>query len=292
MTLNNRNETCDVTVAVLTRNGGAVFRRLLEAVFAQETHHKVEFLAVDSGSTDGTLETLDGTPARVITIAPQQFDFGEARDLAFDHAHGDIVVSLSQDAVPAHAQWLENLIAPLDDPQTAASCGRSIPDPLRDIPQFPWERNGYFYFTQEMRKFARRYGKGLSNANSAIRRAVWERLRFGKQPIGEDFLFQTKLEAAGLRIAFPDDAPVFHHHNYTFPSLAKRCRNEGLGLRGLGCSYSELDLLRDLTSPRKYLVWIRELLAGRLTTPAALTFPVVRPIAVYAGSRFGRRFLP
>ncbi|MEA3364383.1 MAG: glycosyltransferase [Candidatus Hydrogenedentes bacterium] len=279
----------DVTITWLTRNAGAILDRALDAVATQETERSVALLVLDSGSTDGTIECLEKHGARIIAIEPETFDFGTARDRAFEETASPIVVNLSQDAVPAHTRWLENLLAPLDDKGVAASCGRSVPDPERPERQFPWERNGYFYFTAEMRKFRERYGQGFSNANSAIKRAVWEKLRFGPQPIGEDFKFQTKLHAAGYRIAFPDDAPVLHHHDYGMGSLWTRCRNEGLGLRELDCPYTELDLLMDLLSPKKYAVWARDLLHGRLTTPASLLFPVLRPCAVYAGSRFGRR---
>lgn len=286
------NYKCDVTVAVLTCNAGAFLDRQVRAVFEQDSPRAVEFLALDSGSTDGTRERLAALPIRVVDVAPEAFDFGLTRDLAFDQAHGAVVVNLSQDAIPAHARWLENLLAPLDDPQVAATCGRSIPDPERADPQFPWEANGWFYFTREMKHFAQRYGRGLSNANSAIRREVWANLRFGAQSIGEDFRFQIKLHEAGLRIAFPADAPVLHHHNYTLRTLFTRCRNEGLGLREMGCRYSEMDFARDLLNPRKFAVWAREMFHGRLTTPAAVAFPIVRPAAVYLGSRFGRRRLP
>jgi len=279
----------DVTVAVLTRNAGPILERLLHAVAEQETDRRVEVLAVDSGSSDGTLEVLQAARARVVPITPDTFNFGLARDRAFEEAQGAIVVSLSQDAVPTHGRWLENLIAPLTDAEVGASCGRSIPDPERPDKQFLWERNGYFYFTREMKKFAAKYGRGLSNSNSAIRREVWERLKFGEQAIGEDFRFQTKLHAEGLRVAFPDDAPVLHHHSYTLRSLAKRCRNEGLGLRELGCPYGEWDLVLDFFHPQVNWVWLRELLRGRIRNASSLCFPDLRPIMVYIGSRFGRR---
>ena len=286
----NTQSAYEVTIAWLTRNAGPLLDRVLEAVAAQETNRAVELFAIDSGSADGTVELLEAHGARVISIDPETFDFGATRDRAFEEARAPVVVNLSQDAVPAHPQWLENLLAPLEEDDVAASCGRSLPDPDRPERQFPWERNGYFYFTAEMRKFRERYGRGLSNANSAVKRAVWEELRFGPQPIGEDFRFQTKLAKAGYRVAFPDDAPVLHHHDYHVGTLWKRCRNEGLGLRELGCPYTELDLLTDLLSPKKYAVWGRDLLHGRLTTPASFLFPMLRPCAVYAGSRFGRRY--
>jgi rhamnosyltransferase len=279
-------------VTLLTRNAGPLLRRLLQGVRDQETDRVVEVVAVDSGSSDNTLETLREFGADVTSIPPESFNFGRTRDRVFEMSRGDIVVCLSQDAIPAHPHWLENLIAPFEDPYVAASCGRSMPDPERGFDQFPWERNGWFYFTAEMRTFRERYGRGFSNANSAIRRSVWDRLRFGEQPIGEDFLFQTKLHAEGLRIAFPDDAAVLHHHTYTLGTLYKRCRNEGMGLAALGCGYGLGDFAIDTVSVGKYRAWARDLVRGNLRSPAALLFPAVRPTAVYLGSHFGKEYWP
>ncbi len=278
-----------VTIAMLTRNAGPLLRRVLESVARQQTSRTIEVMAVDSGSTDGTLEILNAHGVRVLSIPTDRFDWGRTRDFAYQHARSPVVVNLSQDAVPMEPSWLENLVRPLSDPRVGASCGSSAPDPERGFPQFPWERNGYFYFTREIAKFVKQYGKGLSFANSAVPRAVWERLRFDEQPTGEDFQFQKKLHAAGLTIAFPDDAPVLHHHNYSLGGLWRRCRNEGLALRLLGCPYKETDLAIDVLSPAKYVQWLREIKYGRLRTPADFLFPMLRPIAVYMGSRFTRR---
>ena len=64
----------------------------------------VELVAVDSGSEDGTLALLREYRARIVHTDPADFDFGRNRDLAYQHARGEFVVNLSQDAVPAHAQ--------------------------------------------------------------------------------------------------------------------------------------------------------------------------------------------
>src|SRR5690606_3436331 len=113
-----------------------------------------------------------------------------------------------------------------------------------------------------------KHGKGLSFANTAVRRTVWESLRIEPQATGEDFGFQIKLHKAGVPIAFPDDAPVLHHHNYTLKGVYRRCRNEGLALREMGCAYTEADLATDLLSPKKYLQWMRELKRGTLRSGA------------------------
>lgn len=286
----DQQTSCDVSVTLLTRNAGPLFARVLEGLRMQETARRVELVVVDTSSSDGTVEAIKDCGGRVETIARDDFDFGRTRDEVFGHTRGDIILSLSQDSIPAHPDWLENLIRPLEDPEVAVASGSSIPDPDRPYPQFAWEKNGYFYFTREMKKFVARYGKGISFSNAAIRRSVWEKLRIDPQPQAEDFQFQTKLYVAGLKTAFPTDAPVLHHHDYTLRQLYRRCRNEGLASRCMGIPYNELDLLRDLASPRKYIQWARELKRGSLNGPAAVLFPLARPIAVYTGARLARGY--
>lgn len=285
------NTSPEVTIGIPCRDGGAVLRRALAAVFAQETPHSFEVLALDSGSTDGTLEALAEWPVRVINIARESFDWGGLRQRLFEEARGAVVVNLSQDAVPARTDWLDRLVAPLGDAAVGVSCGSSIPDPDRAQPQFAWERNGYFYFTREIAAFVARHGRGLSFANTAVLRSVWEQLGIERQATGEDFGFQMKLHAQGVPIAFPEDAPVLHHHQYSLGGLWRRCRNEGLALREMGFRYSLLDCAMDLLGPKKYVQWLREVRYGRLHSAAEWAFPVARPLAVYAGSRFARKMV-
>lgn len=280
----------DATIALPVRNGGALLQRALDAIAAQDSARRFEVIALDSGSTDGSLEALRAHGVRVIEIPTESFDWGRARERLFEEARGAFVVHLSQDAVPARADWLDRILAPFEDESVAVSCGGSIPDPDRAFPQFQWERNGYYYFTREMAKFRAKYGRGLSFANTAVRRAVWEEIRIDPQATGEDFQLQTKLHGTPWVIAFPDDAPALHHHNYTLKAVYRRCRNEGLALKAMGCGYHEGDLLLDFFSLPKNLQWLREFRRGSMHTPAEWLYPFLRPIAVYHGSRFARRY--
>jgi len=280
-----------VTVGIPARNGGVILARAIEAVLSQEVDFPWELIAFDSGSTDGTLEMLARHGVRVVHIPQETFDWGSLREQLFTEAQGAIVVNLSQDAVPARPDWLRELVAPLNDPDIAVVCGNSIPDEARHFRQFQWEKNGYYYFTREIAKFTGRYGKGLSFANTAVRRSVWEELRIAPQATGEDFQFQQRLHASGHKIVFTDKAPVLHHHNYTLKGVYRRCRNEGLALRDMGCPYYPTDLVLDLLSPAKYLQWLREVRRGSLQSTAEWLYPVLRPVAVFHGSQFAKKMV-
>lgn len=285
------NDAPMISIGLLTCNGGDLLRRALDAIKSQDYAGEVELVAIDSGSTDSTVDLLREHGALLTEIPNEDFNFGATRDLLYTKTSGAFVVNLSQDAIPAHDQWLTNLVAPmLTDVTCAVSCGASIPDPERGFRQFPWERNGYFYFTREIKQFVKQYGKGISFANSAVRRSVWEEFRFDPIPLGEDFQFQIKLETAGgYTRAYPEHAEVLHHHYYTLRTLYNRAYNEGRALHQLGCPYSFGDMLRDIAHPASDIQWLRELVRGDLRTSADLLFPVARPWAVWRGSRSGRK---
>ncbi len=291
MVASENNPALPITVGIPVRNGGPTLKRLLAAVFTQEIEQDYEVIALDSGSTDGSLEALADYPVRVIPVDPTTFDWGTVREQLFTESRGDIVVNISQDAVPADGHWLANITAPFADPEVAVVGAHSIPDPEREFPQFQWEKNGYYYFTREIKKFVDQYGKGLSFANTAVRRSVWEAVHIDAQATGEDFQFQQKLHAGGYTIFFSDDAPALHHHNYTLKGVYRRCRNEGLALREMGCPYNELECLCDLFRLDKNIQWLREVKRGSLRNSAAWLYPWLRPIAVYHGSRFAREMV-
>lgn len=280
-----------ITVGIPVRNGGDTLKRLLAQVQSQQIDQSYEVIALDSGSTDGSLQALEEHSVRIIQVDPATFDWGQLREQLFVESRGAIVVNISQDAIPADAHWLQNITAPFQDPDIAVVCGASIPDPDRDFPQFQWEKNGYYYFTREIKKFVARYGKGLSFANTAVRRSVWETLHIEPQATGEDFQFQQKLHAGGHTIHFSEDAAALHHHNYSLKGVYRRCRNEGLALREMGCPYNEVECLLDLLRLDKNIQWLRELKRGSLNSTAAFLYPWLRPIAVYHGSRFARKMV-
>lgn len=278
----------DLSVIIPTCDGGEILERTLAAVARQETNRRFEIICVDSGTSPDERASSIRSGARVVTVDRAAYDHGLTRDLGASHAHGRVLVFLSQDAVPADARWLHHLTEPLfvgDGRVAVQGAMVEVPDPEA---RFYWDScGGRFYFTRESRRWLESFfGIGFSTVNAAIRRDVWEHHPFGRAPIMEDKKWQREVVAAGGVIVVAPEAVVHHSHRYGVRSLVRRCASEGFGWRLLGETYSLTDMLSDMLRPGVYAELARGLPRGRVRTPAELLFPWLRPVMVYCGNRW------
>src|ERR1041385_7919875 len=118
-----------VSVGILTRNAGPLFGRVLDALAAQETPCPFEVVVLDSASTDGTDKLAAQRGARVVSYRPGRFRFWPARDFLFEQCGGEVIVTISQDVVPAEASWLVKLVAPIQSGAADATVGEQLPPP-------------------------------------------------------------------------------------------------------------------------------------------------------------------
>src|SRR5690349_5824760 len=116
-----------VPIVIPTRNAGRALEEVLAAIAAQDGPFQAEIIAIDSGSTDGTVATLKRHGARVLSVPPGLFNHGQTRNEALAHTEGQCAVLLVQDAVPATRGWLSALVQPLfDDPSIAGTFARQV----------------------------------------------------------------------------------------------------------------------------------------------------------------------
>src|SRR5947209_6504886 len=172
-----------ISVVIPVKDGGAGLVRCLEGIRSQMTDEEAEIVVVDSGSADGSLEAARAAGARVYEIPPHRFSHGAARNLGADRASGEVLVFLSQDAVPADGHWLERLIAPLRLDETVAGVyGRQLPNADASPPEAYFL--GFLYGTEPRRQWAASPDQLsmdttlFSNVNSAIPRYIWQRFPF------------------------------------------------------------------------------------------------------------------
>jgi len=217
------------TVGLLVKNAAPYLPEILSAVLSQRLEAEFEVLAVDSGSTDATLQILARYPVRVIRIPPEAFNHGETRNLVAREAHfsSQFVVYLSQDALPRDDQWLSNLLSPFaEDPSVAGVFSRHIPRPgaspslVRQLTT-QWQTGGEHRLVKQMPDSIAEYEANkdyyiyFSNTSSALRREVWRSIPFSPVGFAEDADWADRALRAGHKVVFEPKSVVVHSHDYS-----------------------------------------------------------------------------
>jgi GT2 family glycosyltransferase len=234
-----------VTVAIPVRDGGELLAGTLRALAGQSVAH--ELLVCDSGSRDGSPGLARSHGARVIEIAPEEFNHGETRNLLVREAGGEHVALLTQDAEPADERWLERLLGGFElerdvglvyglyRPRAGASTAvaleltrwfdslspdgtarvERLEDPERLLSSTALlGRRGFF-----------------TDANACVARAAWERVPFRAVPYAEDRVLAIDMLRAGYAKVYVPGAAVLHSHDYTPSQQLRRSFDEWRGLR-------------------------------------------------------------
>lgn len=226
----------ELSVLLLTKNGGTELEDLLAALYSQTDVPPFEVIAIDSGSTDGTLEILRRFPIRLEQIPPQTFHHARTRNFAAGLARGDVLVFLSQDAVPASKAWLRTMVSNFEDSRVGAVYGRQFPKPGSSLERQD-ALNAVYGDKKVVKDPAHRNGMGyrfyhFSDVNAAIRRSVWEQARFPETlKVFEDLGIAKRILDAGWKIVYEPQCPVFHSHRHTTGELFKRYFDIGYTLK-------------------------------------------------------------
>lgn len=222
-----------ISIVIPVKDGGQDLERCLSAIRTQRAHDEVELVVIDSGSSDNSVEIVREHGALVREIPPEQFGHGRTRNLGASLAHGEILVFVSQDAVPIDERWLEHLIEPLRfDPEVAGVYGRQIANANARPPERFFL--DFLYGPTPRRQRAAEVGALsmqttlFSNVNAAIRRSVWERFPFVEDIImSEDQDWCRRVLLEGYCVVYEPQAVVRHSHPYTLGSAFRRFFDSG-----------------------------------------------------------------
>jgi rhamnosyltransferase len=242
-----------VSVAIPVRDGGELLGRTLAALASQTVAH--ELVVCDSGSHDGSVELARGHGARVIEIAPEQFGHGATRNLLMSEARGEYVALLTQDAEPADARWLEELLGGFalagdvgivygpyqPRPGASAAVRRELegwfaslaPDGRPRVERLDKRERalgGSELVRQNDWELVGRRGF-FTDANAALARGAWERVPFREVPYAEDRVLALDMLRGGYAKAYVPGAAVVHSHDYSPAQQLQRAFDEWRGLR-------------------------------------------------------------
>ena len=158
----------------------------------------------------------------VFHIAKKDFDHGGTRQFGAEHSDADVMVFMTQDAVPVDAYLIENLVRAMEEEEAATAYGRQLPDDTVGVIE---------HYTREFNYPAKSYVKSkrdletmgiktyfCSNVCAMYRKDVYEKMGgFVLHTIfNEDMIMASKVIQAGYKIAYVAEAMVIHAHKYTY----------------------------------------------------------------------------
>jgi GT2 family glycosyltransferase len=267
-----------ISMLLPVKNGGRHLRELLPALLSQSLTARLEIIAVDSGSTDDSVEVLIRHGARVLSIEPAEFDHGLTRNLAAEHARGEVLVFLTQRARPIGDRWLAPLIASLDaDPEVAGVCSRVLPYPEADLltrrdgarelsasPSRQRKQILDWEAYRAMTEHERRVFLNFHTVSAAIRTEAWRRTPFRTvQTLGEDLLWARETLESGWAVVHEPASAVHHSHDYSLAELFSRNVDDGIANRDINGRELDLDdvLPQIAAQARDDWAYLRESLA-------------------------------
>ncbi|NKI73882.1 glycosyltransferase family 2 protein [Dickeya sp. CFBP 2040] len=212
-----------VNFVIPVYNGGDIWEKSAAALHACLTAEKLssqQVLVIDSSSRDNSRDVAARYGFRCHTITPAEFNHGSTRNLGVEMSRGDVVIFLTQDAIPQH-HFIREMLLTFDDGRVAVAYGRQLPhddaNPLaRHARRFNYSTRSHVMGLMDKSH----YGiKTVFNSNSfaAYRKTVFHQL--GGFPsntiLSEDMYLAAQAVLAGYRVAYVAQAAVKHSHNYT-----------------------------------------------------------------------------
>ena len=195
------------SVIIRTKNEEKWLSSCLFAVRNQDGP-EVEIVVVDNESTDQSVAIAKHFGCKMLSISDADFNFSRALNIGVEAAEGELIAITSGHCVPVNDQWINGLSMNFIRPQVGAVYGRQ--EPLPDSHPFDkrdlWTTFGLDRKTQKKDYF-------FHNANSMLRRSLWEDTPFSEEINGvEDRDWAKKILQRGHEIVYEPTASVFHHH--------------------------------------------------------------------------------
>jgi len=197
----------------------------------RQGYRDFEVLLVDSGSVDRTRDIGAANGARIVRLRTEDFTFGHSLNIGIAAARGKYMAIISAHAIPADADWLERIVAPLRRDDVAMVYGGqrghaeskfsewkdfkrvfpSVPRPVRNPEPF------------------------ANNANSAIKKEFWQVHPFDEGLPGlEDIEWAKHWIGRGRKVVYDPLAYVIHIHTETWAQVRRRYQREAIAARWVG----------------------------------------------------------
>jgi glycosyltransferase involved in cell wall biosynthesis len=220
------SQTPVCSIIIRAYNEAEHIGKLLMGIQAQ-TVKDVQIILVDSGSSDDTVAIARQYPVEVVNIRPEDFSFGRSLNTGFEHAKGEFVVMASAHVYPVYPDWLEQMLAPFKDEKVALTYGKQ-----RGAEKTQFSEHQIFHHWYPDNSTSRQTTPFCNNANSAVRRSLWQQHPYDETLPGlEDLAWGKWAQEKGYAIAYCAEAEIIHVHNESLNGIYNRYRREGMAFK-------------------------------------------------------------
>lgn len=222
-----------ISIIIPTLNAEAHLPTLIKSL-NEQTIKPLEIIIIDSKSTDQTISLAKENDCKAILIKRSEFRHGTTRNIGAKSASGNILVFLTQDAIPVNNNFILRLTNSIQQGKIVAAYARQIPySDANPIETFSRKYNypeGSTYRTLDNNATLGIKNYFFSNSAAAYDRDVfWEVGGFSEDIIAiEDMDMCRRLLQAGYSIGYVSDAQILHSHNLNLRQLFQRYFDTGV----------------------------------------------------------------
>jgi rhamnosyltransferase len=230
----HNNYTVDVIIP--TYRSDEKLTKLLKMLY-QQTVKPNKVLILHTEEFQGQEQMLPEIKESNITVIPinkKDFDHGGTRKYGASLSSADILMFMTQDAVPKDEFLIEKLLEPYSDPWVSATYARQLPDENADLVE-RYTRHFNYPKQNRVKSVDDLDELGIktffcSNVCATYRNSVYHKQGgfVEKTIFNEDMIMAAGMIRADYRIAYVADAKVVHSHKYTY--LQQFTRNFDLGV--------------------------------------------------------------
>ena len=181
---------------------------------------EIHLIDTDTGIFPEELVQLSDN-IKVTHIPKEKFDHGGTRHMGMLKSKAEIVVYMTQDALPANEYLIEELVKPFAEKNIAVSYARQLPDQECKVIE-RYTRSFNYPKQSRVKSIEDLDTLGIktyfcSDVCAAYRKDVYESLGgFEEKTIfNEDMIMAAKIIQSGFKIAYIAEAKVIHSHNYS-----------------------------------------------------------------------------
>ena len=213
-----------VSIVIRNKNEGKVVESTLEMLKSQDYEGQIEYIVIDSGSTDCSIDIIKKfSPDVLHIIKPEEYIPGKILNWGMEKATNEWVVFLNSDATPVDNSWLRNLLkAGTENTNFGAAFCRQV---CREDAWAAFKIDYDKCFGPE--RISDQWEHFFSMVSSMTCKKVWTEHKFDEDlQYSEDEEWSRRLKKNGLEIVYAENAQVIHSHNYTFKQTIKRSIGE------------------------------------------------------------------